>query len=261
MKDLLNLPTLNLIIISVTTLLALGIIFLVIKEINISIGNKSISFKGAQGKTIVKVVTDYADFKYKLRGEEEQGLKDIQTRAQRTTRNHCGILIRMITEVNYNVSQELKTPKKKALTGRILPVILSECESVVFKTMMEIFDENHLVETSDDSFLVLIKDRYKQVYLTVKSFLREFWLPDFYPYEVFEEGMKKERDNLFNLFSKVMKEFKHLATQKVMLKETIEKYDSRIKEYVLQHGKLPENCLAEVDGVYSKLTGLRKDLV
>ena len=73
---------LNLIIIGIFVLCAILIIVKTIKELSVKVGDKSVSFSSKKTQSeIVKVVTDYADFKYKIK--EEHGWRNAANRKSR----------------------------------------------------------------------------------------------------------------------------------------------------------------------------------
>lgn len=256
LDHLAQVPPLTLLIIAITILGSIAIILFLIRELNITFGNKSISFRSSS--KLIQIITDYADFKYQLKEEEVEGLRSLQAQARRTTRNYLNLLTQDLIGMNYNVSQLSKTPRKAAITKKVLPFLISECESIIFRILMEIFDENHLTDLSPEKFRELVSERYKQLYSRIKGYFRTAWLPEFYTYKDFEVGLDSVVKEFESVLFKIMIEFKSLSCQKIRLKDALYSYDQKVKLYIQTKGKLPDNYMVEVENLYSNISGVSR---
>ena len=113
---------LNLIITGIFVLCAILIIVKTMKKLSVKVGSVSFSSKKTQSE-IVKVVTDYADFKYKIKEEQAEGITDLHLQAKRVVQVQIDQYVKRIT-VDYMGALNKSGAENAGLTINIFSLLM-----------------------------------------------------------------------------------------------------------------------------------------
>ena len=251
----------NLIIIGITIIAVVLIIIKAVKELNFKFGDKAISFSSRKTQTaIVKVVTDYADFKYKIKEEQNEGIQDLHTQARRITAIHLDQYIRHIT-TDYINALNTKKVQDKSLTINIFTLLIRLLYNEMFHFCMDIYEKNHLKDKTDNE----LKECSELNYLRLADIFREFmqtnWMDVMGSYETLHEVCVKETDFVKNLVFQILESYRDLSRQKYELINTINDIDCKVRRDVQNNGALPVNAISILSDLYIPGSGLNKNSV
>lgn len=132
-----NLSPINLIITGVFVLLVIFIVVKTIKELTLKVGSNTLSFSSKKTQNdIVKVVTDYADFKYKIKDEQAEGVNDLHEQAKRVVAVQLDQYIRRLTS-DY-ISMLRDTDNDTNITVNVFSLMVQLLYNKIYKFCMDI---------------------------------------------------------------------------------------------------------------------------
>lgn len=253
-----NSSPINLVIVGVFLLGAIFIIVKAIKELSIKIGNKELSFnsKKAQSK-VIKVVTDYADFKYKIKEEQTEGIIDIHEQAKRTVAVQLNQYIKRITVDYIDVLSKDKT-KDTNLIMNIFSLLMRILYNEIYKFCMDIYECNHLNDKTDTELKELTEVNYERLGDIFRSFMCMNWIDIMGKFEVLNEVCISERDFVKGLLLQMLVSFRRLSQQKYELINIINDIDCKVRNKVQELGTLPNNAISILSDLYIPGTGLNR---
>lgn len=252
---------LNLIITGIFVLCAILIIVKTIKELSVKVGDKSVSFSSKKTQSeIVKVVTDYADFKYKIKEEQAEGVNDLHLQAKRVVQVQIDQYVKRIT-VDYMVALNKSGAENAGLTINIFSLLMRILYNEMYKFCMEIFERNHLKDKSDSELKELAETNYQRLADIFREFMQTNWLDVMGEYEVLHNICMAEINFVRNLMYCILASFRDLSCQKYELINTINDIDCKVRENVQNNGVLPTNAISILSDLYIPGTGLNRNSV
>lgn len=261
MELLEKINTVNLVIIAVVILAAVVIIVRTIKELTLKFGDKSISFSGSRAQNeVVKVVTEYADFKYKIKDEQADGITDLHEQAKRTVSLALDQYIKRLTS-DYITYMKSGNKENFSLTINIFSLLIRLLYNKLFKFVMEIYERNHLKDRSDSELNELAELDYQRLSDIFKEFMQINWLEIMGDYSDLRAVCVKEEEFVKNLVLETLLQFRNLSRLKYELINTINDIDCHVRAQVQKTGKLPINAISILSDLYIPGTGLNQNSV
>lgn len=252
---------LNLIITGIFVLCAILIIVKTIKELSVKVGDKSVSFSSKKTQSeIVKVVTDYADFKYKIKEEQAEGVNDLHLQAKRVVQVQIDQYVKRIT-VDYMGALNKSGAENAGLTINIFSLLMRILYNEMYKFCMEIYERNHLKDKSDSELKELAETNYQRLADIFREFMQTNWLDVMGEYEVLHNICVAEINFVRNLMYQILASFRDLSRQKYELINTINDIDCKVREKVQNNGVLPTNAISILSDLYIPGTGLNRNSV
>ena len=252
---------LNLIITGVFALCIVFIIVKTIKELSVKVGDKSVSFSNRKTQTeIVKVVTDYADFKYKIKEEQAEGINDLHLQAKRVVQVQIDQYVKRIT-VDYMGVLNKMGGDNAGLTISIFSLLMRILYNEMYKFCMEIYERNHLKDKSDAELQDLAEVNYQRLADIFREFMQTNWLDVMGDYEVLHNICVAEINFVRNLMYQILLSFRDLSRQKYELINTINDIDCKVRKTVQTSGTLPTNAISILSDLYIPGTGLNRNSV
>ena len=252
----------NLVIIGLFGVAFVLILVKAIKELTLKIGDKSLSFSSGKTRSeIVKVVTDYADFKYRIKEEQNEGVQDLHSQAKRAVTVQMEQYVKRITVDYINSLNEVKGCENKVLTINIFSLLLRILYNEMFKFCMEIYEKNHLKDKSDSELKELANANYQRLVDMFKEFMQMNWLDIMGSYNVLHEVCLNEMDFVKGLMYQILFSFRDLSKQKYELINTINDIDCKVRKEAQNTGELPSNAISIISDLYISGTGLNKNSV
>lgn len=258
-----NSTPVNLVITGVFILIAILIIVKTIKELTFKFGDKSVSFSSKKAQSeIVKVVTDYADFKYKIKDEQAEGIKDLHSQAKRIVSVQLDQYVKHIT-VDYIAALNNKVEEQEAvsLTINIFSLLIRLLYNEMYKFCMEIYEKNHLKDKSDSELREFSDLNYMRIADIFREFIQTNWLEIMGEYNILHEVCEQEVDFSKNLMYHLLVSFRDLSRQKYELINTINEIDCKVRKGVQKTGELPTNAISILSDLYIQGSGLNHNNV
>jgi hypothetical protein len=254
---------LNLIITGFFVLCAIFIIVKTIKELTVKFGDKSISFSNKKTQAeIVKVVTDYADFKYKIKEEQSEGIADLHLQAKRVVKVRLDQYVKRIT-VDYitGLKESVMNAESVGLTMSVFSLLMRLLYNEMFKFCMEIYERNHLKDKSDSDLQELSDINYERLADVFREFMQTNWIDIMGSYKVLHDVCEKEKEFVKHLVLHILFQFRDLSRQKYELINTINDIDCKVRTDTQGTGRLPTNAISILSDLYIAGTGLNKNSV
>lgn len=241
---------------------AIGLILYKIVKVNglsIKAGDKEINLS-SRNASIVKVVTEYADFKYKLNDELTEAKKDLHDKAKWTTNMHLEQYLNRLTS-EYIPQLKRTNTVAREITVSIFPMLMELVRSRLFAFAMTIYEKNHLFDKTDEELHELAKINYGRISDIFREFVSINWYEFLAPYkglhdactglEQFAEGIMYSTLVMYREYSKIKKEMADLITE----------VDTVIRTKVQADGRMPVNYLTVANNFYNSNSGINKALI
>ena len=250
----------NLIIAGAVVLLAILIVVKTVKELTLKFGNNTLSFSGRKTQNeIVKVVTEYADFKYKIKEEQLEGLNDLHEQAKRVVAVQLDQYIRRLTSDYIQILSEINNNTN--ITINVFSLMVQLLYNKMFKFLMDIYEKNHLKDKSDIELKELSDVDYMRLADIFREFVQMNWFSELGSYEPLHKVCVKEETFVKALVLQILTSFRDLSRQRYELINTINDIDCRVREKVQSTGKLPINAISILSDLYIPGTGLNTNSV
>ena len=254
---------LNLVITGIFVLCAVLIIVKTIKELTLKFGDKSISFSNRKTQSeIVKVVTDYADFKYKIKEEQAEGIQDLYLQAKRVVTVGLDQYVKRIT-VDYinELNANKEHCKDIGLTINIFSLLIRLLYNEMHKFCMEIYEHNHLKDKSDSELSKLADINYQRLADIFREFMQINWIDVMGTYDILHEVYMNEITFGTGLIHQILFSFRDLSCQKYELINMINDIDCKVRKETQTSGKLPTNAISILSDLYIPGAGLNRNSV
>ncbi len=253
----------NLIITGVFILTTIFLIVRTIKELSFKFGDKSVSFSSRKAQSeIVKVVTDYADFKYKIKEEQAEGAADLHLQAKRVVAVQLDQYEKRITVDYINALNAKKQACENIeLTINIFSLLIRLLYNEMYKFCMDIYERNHLKDKSDSELNELSETNYQRLADIFREFMQTNWIDAMGSYDVLREVCAKEASFTKSLVRQILFSFRDLSQQKYELINIINDIDCKVREKVQNNGVLPTNAISILSDLYISGTGLNRNSV
>ena len=164
-----NSSPINLIIVGVFLLLIIFTVVKAIKELTLKVGSNTLSFSSKKTQNdIVKVVTDYADFKYKIKDEQTEGINDLHEQAKRVVAVQLDQYIRRLTS-DY-ISMLRNTNSDTNITVNVFSLMVQLLYNKMYKFCMDIYEKNHLKDKTD----IELKELADMDYIRLSDIFRKY---------------------------------------------------------------------------------------
>jgi len=257
-----NSTPVNLIIIGAFIIIALILILKAVKELSFKFGNNTFSFSSKKTQLeAIKVVTDYADFKYKIKEEQAEGITDLHSQAKRTVTVQLNQYVKRITVDYIGALNKKGAEIDTNLTINIFTLLMRLLYNEMYKFCMEIYECNHLNDKSDSELKELSEINYQRLADIFRSFMQVNWLDVMGKYEVLHDVCVSEMDFVRGLMFQILVSFRDLSRQKYELINTINDIDCRVRSKVQESGALPTNAISILSDLYIPGTGLNRNSV
>ena len=255
-----NSSPINLIIIGVFVLLLILIVVKTIKELTLKVGSNTLSFSSKKTQNdIVKVVTDYADFKYKIKDEQAEGINDLHEQAKRVVAVQLDQYIRRLTS-DY-ISMFRNTNSDTNITVNVFSLMVQLLYNKMYKFCMDIYEKNHLKDKTDIELKELADMDYIRLSDIFREFMRVNWFDELGDYEPLHKVCVSEEQFVKGLVLQMLTSFRDLSRQKYDLINTINDIDCKVREKVQSTGILPINAISILSDLYIPGTGLNMNSV
>ncbi len=253
----------NLIITGFFCLAGIFLVVKTIKELSFKFGDKSVSFSSKKTQSeIVKVVTDYADFKYKIKEEQAEGITDLHLQAKRVVAVQLEQYVKRITVDYINaLNAQNKNNEGVGLTVNIFSLLIRLLYNEMYKFCMEIYERNHLKDKSDSELKELSETNYQRLADIFREFMQINWIDVMGEYQVLHDVCVKEQSFVKSLMYQILSSFRDLSRQKYELINIINDIDCKVREKVQGNGVLPINAISILSDLYISGTGLNRNSV
>lgn len=255
-----NSSPINLIIVGVFLLLIIFTVVKAIKELTLKVGSNTLSFSSKKTQNdIVKVVTDYADFKYKIKDEQAEGINDLHEQAKRVVAVQLDQYIRRLTS-DY-ISMLRNTNSDTNITVNVFSLMVQLLYNKMYKFCMDIYEKNHLKDKTDIELKELADMDYIRLSDIFREFMRVNWFDELGAYEPLHKVCVSEELFVKGLVLQILTSFRDLSRQKYDLINTINDIDCKVREKVQSTGSLPINAISILSDLYIPGTGLNMNSV
>lgn len=256
-----NSSPINLILVGIFALLVIFIVVKTIKELTLKIGSNTLSFSSKKTQNnIVKVVTDYADFKHKIKDEQAEGINDLHEQAKRVVAVQLDQYIRRLTSDYISLLRETNNNNTN-ITINVFSLMVQLLYNKMYKFCMDIYEKNHLKDTTD----IELKELADMDYIRLSDIFCEFmhvnWFEELGDYEPLHKVCLSEEHFVKALVLQILTAFRDLSRQKYELINTINDIDCRVREKVQSTGSLPINAISILSDLYIPGTGLNMNSV
>lgn len=257
-----NSTPVNLIIIGAFIIIALILILKAVKGLSFKFGNNTFSFYSRKTRLeAIKVVTDYADFKYKIKEEQTEGITDLHSQAKRTVTVQLNQYVKRITVDYISALNKKGGDIDTNLTINIFSLLMRLLYNEMYKFCMEIYERNHLKDKSDSELKELAETNYQRLADIFRSFMQVNWLDVMGKYDILHEVCVSEMDFVRGLMFQILVSFRDLRRQKYELINTINDIDCKVRSKVQESGALPTNAISILSDLYIPGTGLNRNSV
>lgn len=257
-----NSTPVNLIIIGAFIIIALILILKAVKELSFKFGNNTFSFSSKKTQLeAIKVVTDYADFKYKIKEEQAEGTTDLHSQAKRTVTVQLNQYVKRITVDYIGALNKKGGDIDTNLTINIFSLLMRLLYNEMYKFCMEIYERNHLKDKSDSELKELAETNYQRLADIFRSFMQVNWLDVMGKYDILHDVCVEEMDFVRDLMFQILVSFRDLSRQKYELINTINDIDCKVRSKVQESGALPINAISILSDLYIPGTGLNRNSV
>lgn len=255
-----NSSPINLIIVGVFLLLIIFTVVKAIKELTLKVGSNTLSFSSKKTQNdIVKVVTDYADFKYKIKDEQAEGINDLHEQAKRVVAVQLDQYIRRLTS-DY-ISMLRDTNNDTNIIVNVFSLMVQLLYNKMYKFCMDIYEKNHLKDKTDIELKELADMDYIRLSDIFREFMRVNWFDELGDYEPLHKVCVGEEQFVKSLVLQILTSFRDLSRQKYDLINTINDIDCKVREKVQSTGSLPINAISILSDLYIPGTGLNMNSV
>lgn len=242
-----NLPLL------ITGLIAMSIFLKQAKNFNYKKGDTELSFNAKQEmlKPVVKVLTEYADWKAEFQKEYTKDFNSINMEAKQLTvtsiQGHLSLLTQKYTEV----LDKSKQPKKQYTTKHFLSLFTAVIYPDILDLTMTIYEQNHLADKTDEFIDQLMERRYEDLKNIYRSAIQKYWFNDLLPYQDFIDCMKTAEPEFKHTLATLINYYRELSTKKKTLNEAYSKLDVDIKKSVNENYLLPVDAYVRLHNLYN----------
>lgn len=226
-----------------------GIIILAItaRNIHIKMGDKEFSFQSREKirqevtTQSVKVVTEYADFKYALKEDRDRAIKDLHTKAK------------------WNVSVELESYyqtviEKVAITnafmGKIISIMTEAIKPKQQEFLMSIYEINHLKSKTDDELTALVEERYPILANIFRQYAQIHWDSKYGSLQDLFDVFEDLRETAKNTMIKLLQTYRFLSKEKDKIYLSVEMLDGEVRLFVIDHGHLPSDAMQRAQDIH-----------
>lgn len=220
------------------------------KEINLSSRNAS----------IVKVVTEYADFKYKLNDELTEAKKDLHDKAKWTTNMHISQYINRLTAEYMPLLKDSNSVARE-MTASVFPMLMELVRSKMFGFAMTIYEKNHLFDKTDDELRVLAKLNYGRIADIFREFVSVNWCQFLAPYEVLHNVCISLAPAAEDMMYSTLVMYRDYSRSKKEMADLMTKVDTAVRGSVQKDGVMPVNYLTVADNFYNSSSGINRDFI
>ncbi len=233
--------------IGVAGLVAVIVLAVMAKNVHIKLGDKEIDFHSRKdichdvAVQTVRVVTEYADFKYALKEERDKAVFDLHRKAKWSISTGLDSYYQTITEAMV---------KYGAAESRVVAIMAEGVRGRQTEYLMDIYEQNHLAKKTDDELLSLTEERYPVLANIFRSYAQTYWIGEFGQvsdlFAEFEKGRPKSKQALYGLLAG----YRELSRAKEGLYEKVDRLDSEVRDYVLANGKLPSDAMQKAQDIH-----------
>jgi len=224
----------------------------------IKAGDKEISL--SKNSAIVKIVTEYADFKYKLNDELSEAKKDLHDKAKWTTNTHLSQYINRLT-AEYIPMLKKTNSVAREMTVSVFPMLMELVKARLFGFAMTIYERNHLFDKTDDELRTLAKLNYERIADIFREFVRINWYEFLAPYEDLSKVCKGLTSFAEEMMFSTLAMYREYSAIKKEMGDLVTKIDTEIRNKVQTDGKMPVNYLTIVDNFYNSTSGINREFI
>jgi len=251
LTQLVDVPLANLIVTSITIITCLVVLL---------IGIKSISFQDSKGRLfsltgrnkdkVVRIVVDYADFKYKVLAELNRVEKDLKNRARRIANMNLDIYYQHINDLYQEYVKKRPNTKNKNVNYCMFRLMTYAIRPLQTECLMKTYEHNHLTTRTDKE----LKDLSRQIYLELTSNFRSlaqaYWVDILIPYEEMTKLIGDSRNITNPIIDTIILEFRKLSAERKIYTDKVSEFDNSVRSYVIENGKLPDNSIIDLENIY-----------
>ena len=227
--------------------LAVVILALTARNIHVKFGDKEFSFqsrekiRGEVAAQTVKVVTEYADFKYALKEERDKEIFDMHVKAKWmvTTRldSYYQTIIERMTPFGPNVA-------------RLVSVLSEGVRSRQVEFLMSIYEQNHLGDRTDEELRIMVDERYPILGNLFRAYAQTYWIDEGCDVVELFKTFENERTGAKAVMQGLLGQFRDLSKAKADLYAKIDELDDEVRAYVLQNAKLPPDAMKRCSDIH-----------
>jgi hypothetical protein len=233
-----NQPWLLAFVIGISVLLILLLVVIIGRNMDVKIG--PVEFK--KSKSTLDLVFAYADYVWNLKDEEHEQLECITKQAREYTKRHVHDTMAQLRAMNGDKLREYRSDDM--IQDHYFNVLTrGDVWNLLTKELMEIYEANHLLEMTDLEYQQRMRANFGRImHLVVDAFASSWAHPD-YPITAFAHELEKHQSRGEHDFMILMGQYKALAEKKMKVKEIIKQRAKVTRDYIKEHGHLPEQEL------------------
>ena len=210
------------------------------RNIHIKYGDKEFSFqskekiKGEVAAQTVRVVTEYADFRYALKEERDKEICDMHVRAK--------WLVTTRLDSYYQTVIERMSPFGPNVT-RLVAVLSEGVRPRQVEFLMSIYEQNHLGDKSDEEVRLLVEERYPILGNLFRAYAQTYWINEGCDVSELFKVFENERAGAKTVMQRLLSQFRDLSRSKAELYRKVDALDEDVRGYVLANAKLPPDAM------------------
>lgn len=227
--------------------LAFVIFALTARNFHVKFGDKEFSFqskekiKGEVAAQTVRVVTEYADFKYALKEERDKEVLTMHSKAKWlvTTRldSYYQTVIEKMTAFGPNVA-------------RLVAVLAEGVRGRQVEFLMTIYEQNHLGAKTDEELRALVEERYPILGNLFRSYAQTYWINEGCDVQELFKVFENERAGAKSVMQRLLGQFRDLSRAKAELYDRVDALDEEVREYVLKNARLPPDAMKRCSDIH-----------
>ena len=227
--------------------LAFVIFALTARNFHVKFGDKVFSFqstekiKGEVAAQTVRVVTEYADFKYALKEERDKEVCAMHSKAKWlvTTRldSYYQTVIEKMTAFGPNVA-------------RLVAVLAEGVRARQIEFLMSIYEQNHLGSKTDEELRVLVEERYPILGNLFRSYAQTYWINEGCDVQELFRTFENERAGAKAVMQRLLGQYRDLSKAKAELYGRVDALDEEVREYVLKNARLPPDAMKRCSDIH-----------
>lgn len=240
--------------IDVSLLIRAGVVVLAViilaftaRNIHVKFGDKEFSFqsrekiKGEVAAQTVKVVTEYADFKYALKEERDKEVLTMHGKAKWliTTRldSYYQTVIEKMTVFGPNVA-------------RLVAVLAEGVRARQIEFLMTIYEQNHLGAKTDEELRALVEERYPILGNLFRAYAQTYWIDEGCDVQELFKVFENERAGAKSVMQRLLGQYRDLSKAKTELYDRVDALDEEVREYVLKNARLPPDAMKRCSDIH-----------
>lgn len=231
------------------TVVMAGIIIFAItaRNIHIKYGDKEFSFqskekiRGEVAMQTVRVVTEYADFRYALKEERDKEILAMHKKAK--------WMVTTRLESYYQMVVEKMTPFGPNV-ARFVSVLAEGVRSRQVEFLMSIYEQNHLGDKADDELRMIVEERYPILGNLFRAYAQAYWINNDCDVQELFKVFENERTGAKAVMQRLLSQFRDLSRAKLTLYEKVDRLDEDVRDYVLKNAKLPPDAMKRCSDIH-----------